>query len=133
MDLMLRVGDSAVFLDMPARGRAYRSVWPWLHSVGHLRSGWGGPFFRQPTRSGRLSCTVGLPCRCRCFRLLRRSLEKDPKKRLRDLRDARLEIADASLEVRPVASARATRLSRRERWVWASGIACREGGGLTRG
>ena len=55
-------------------------------------------------------------------RLLRRSLEKDVKLRLRDIRDARLEIADAK-SIPPVPPERRAQLRRGERWAWAAGVA----------
>jgi Tol biopolymer transport system component len=54
-------------------------------------------------------------------RLLRRCLEKDPKRRLSAIGDARLELDDAASppEVRPAAAASAG-IGRRERWLWAA-------------
>ena len=51
-------------------------------------------------------------------RLLRRSLEKEHRRRLADLSDVRLELDDASIEPAPAAYPNTT--SRRERLIWAS-------------
>ncbi len=50
-------------------------------------------------------------------RLLRRCLEKDPKRRLRDIADARLEIDEGQREEPPLAAARASR------WIGVSWLA----------
>jgi len=50
-------------------------------------------------------------------RLLRRCLEKDPKRRLADVRDARLELDEAA-DVAPVAVAPSSRSAWRERAAW---------------
>jgi eukaryotic-like serine/threonine-protein kinase len=64
-------------------------------------------------------------------RLLRRCLEKDQQKRLRDIRDARLEIEDAAsgTSSEPVRAHRRT--ARRERLLWtAAGVAAVTAAGL---
>ena len=56
-------------------------------------------------------------------RLLRRCLQKDQKRRLRDIRDARLEIDDATAEKSSDAPQGDRRSARRERLVWAAALA----------
>ncbi len=66
-------------------------------------------------------------------RLLHRSLQKDPKRRLRDIRDARLEIDDAAAGKSPGATGQTNRRSiGRERLAWAAalGVAVLVAGGL---
>jgi len=60
----------------------------------------------------------------RIQRLLRRALQKDPKLRLRDMRDVRLEIDDLSGEETPAQDRPGSgRPARRERLAWASALA----------
>ena len=56
-------------------------------------------------------------------RLLRRSLQKDPKRRLRDIRDARLEMDDVQDGPSEDSRAVGAGSGRRERLVWASALA----------
>ena len=56
-------------------------------------------------------------------RLLRRCLQKDPKRRLRDIRDARLEIDDAAAGKSADAPQGDRRSARRERLAWAAALA----------
>ena len=53
-------------------------------------------------------------------RLLRRCLEKDGKRRLADIRDARLEIDEAQLEPRVASSKAPGKSRRRERLMWSA-------------
>ena len=59
----------------------------------------------------------------RIHRLLRRSLQKDPKVRLRDMRDARLEIDDLHGDPVVTGPVPAVRSARRERLAWGAGLA----------
>jgi serine/threonine protein kinase len=55
-------------------------------------------------------------------RLLRRSLQKDPKLRIRDIRDARLELADVQGAAHDVERVTGARSGRGERIGWASAL-----------
>ena len=57
-------------------------------------------------------------------RLLRRALEKDPRRRLADIADARIELEDARrTEPEAIVDRPATRVRARERWLWMLAVA----------
>ena len=73
---------------------------------------------RKPIDFGRLPAGTPRPLR----ELLRRCLERDPKRRLRDVGDGRLvleEVAAGGADAGPADSVRATGTTRRERLAWA--------------
>ena len=57
-------------------------------------------------------------------RLLRRCLEKDPKRRLADIRDARLELDDSSAEPLAETARAGMRFPWRERIAWSLAVVC---------